>query len=237
MIRLTIFNEFFHEKCDDAVKSIYPEGIHMALKNQLQDEKILVHTVTLDDAECGLTQEVLDNTDVLIWWGHLRHHMVPDDVVERIVKAVHSGMGFVALHSAHHSKPFTSLMGTPCSLGWREDGDAEYLWICDPSHPIAQGIGRYIRLEHEETYSEPFSIPEPDALVFIGSFEGGEVLRAGCCYRRGYGKIFYFQPGHETYPTYYQPEIIKVIRNAVFWAKSEYRQVIDCPKIKKIEQE
>ncbi len=237
MIRVTIFNEFVHEKTDDRVKAIYPNGIHMALKEQLQDDEITVHTVTLDDPECGLTQDVLDNTDVLIWWGHMRHHIVPDEVAERVRDAVHSGMGFVVLHSGHHSKPFRLLMGTPCSLSWREDGDYEYLWPCDPSHPIVQGIGRYIKLEHEETYAEPFSIPEPDQLIFIGSFEGGEVLRAGCCYRRGNGKIFYFQPGHETFPVYYNKDIIRVIRNAVFWAKSDYRQVIDCPHVKKIGEE
>ena len=125
-------------------------------------------------------------------------------------------------------------MGTPCSLSWREDGDREYVWVCDPSHPIAQGIDRYITLDHEETYAEPFSIPEPDKLIFIGNFEGGEVMRAGCCYRRGYGKIFYFQPGHETFPIYHHPQIIRVIKNAVHWAVSDYRKIIDCPHIQKI---
>ncbi len=234
MIRVTIFNEFYHERHHEIASQVYPEGLHMVLKKNLQDEEISVHTVTLDDYECGLTQEVLNNTDVLIWWGHKCHGMVPDEVAERVKTAVHSGMGFIALHSAHHSKPFTRLMGAPCSLGWREEGDREYVWVCNPSHPIAQGIDRCIKLEHEETYSEPFSIPEPTELVFIGSFEGGEVLRSGCCYRRGYGKIFYFQPGHETYPTYYNPDVIKVIRNAICWAKPDYRKEIDCPQIERI---
>lgn len=234
MIRVTIFNEFVHEKTEDAVKSIYPNGIHNALQNHLQNEEIAVRTVTLDDPECGLSEEVLTNTDVLIWWGHIAHDKVPDEVARRVQNAVLSGLGAIFLHSAHHSKPFKLLMGTPCSLSWREDGDREYLWPCDPSHPIVQGIGRYIQLEHEETYAEPFSIPEPDKLIFIGNFEGGEVMRAGCCYRRGYGKIFYFQPGHETFPIYHNPQIITVIRNAIHWAVSDFRQEIDCPHISKI---
>lgn len=184
MIRVTVFNEFFHEKTDEKVKSIYPGGIHKALKENLSDSEITVKTVTLDDPECGLTDEVLKNTDVLIWWGHMHHDKVPDEVARRVQNAVLSGMGAVFLHSAHHSKPFKLLMGTPRSLSWREDGDREYLWAVDPSRPIAEGVDRFVKLEHEETYAEPFSIPEPDKLIFIGSFEGGEVLRAGCCYRR-----------------------------------------------------
>lgn len=236
MIRVTIFNEYFHEKEPGRAHEIYPNGIHTALKEQLEDENIKIRTVTLDDPECGLTDEVISDTDVMIWWGHLRHNLVPDNVAERVKNAVNAGMGIIFLHSAHHSKPFKLLMGTPCSLGWRENGDREYIWVCDPAHPIAKSIGRYIRLEHEETYSEPFSIPEPDKLVFIGNYEGGEVFRTGCCYRRGYGKIFYFQPGHETYPTFYNKEILTVIKNAICWARPDYRHEIFCPNIEKIEK-
>ena len=195
MIRVTVYNEFFHEKTQPEVKAIYPNGIHTALKEHLSDDEITVQTVTLDNVN-DITDELLKNTDVLIWWGHMKHGDVPDEVAQRVQNAVLSGMGAIFLHSAHHSKPFELLMGTPCSLGWREDGDREYLWAVDPSHPIADGVDRYIKLEHEETYAEPFSIPEPDKLIFIGSFEGGEVLRAGCVYIRDYVKIFYFHPGH-----------------------------------------
>lgn len=236
MIRVTIFNEYAHEKEPGTAHDMYPNGIHTALKEQLSDENIKIRTVTLDDPDCGLTDEVIAETDVMIWWGHVRHHLVPDAVAERVKNAVNSGMGIIFLHSAHHSKPFKLLMGTPCSLGWRENGDREYLWVCDPSHPIAKGIDRYIKLEHEETYSEPFSIPEPDKLVFIGNYEGGEVFRAGCCYLRGYGKIFYFQPGHETYPNFYNKEVLTVIKNAIYWAYPDYRQEILCPNIKKLEE-
>ena len=233
MIKVTIFNEFRHEKQKESIRAIYPDGIHGAIKAGIEDEEILVRTVTLDDPECGLTQEVLDDTDVLLWWGHLAHHEVPDEVAQRVRDAVHSGMGAIFLHSGHHSKPFRLLMGTPCNLTWREDGDYELVWVVNPAHSIAQGIGRFIKLEEVETYGEPFSIPEPDELVFIGSYEGGEVFRSGCCWQRGNGRVFYFQPGHETYPIYHQPEIIKVIKNAIHWAKPTYRAVIECPHVKK----
>lgn len=234
MIRVTIYNEFVHEKTDEAVRSIYPEGIHMALKQHLEDEEIHIKTVTLDDLPEGLSDEVLEDTDVLIWWGHIAHHKVPDEVAVRVQQAVLRGMGMIILHSGHHSKPFKLLMGTSCNLTWREDGDYELVWVCNPAHPITQGVGRFIKLEEEETYGEPFGIPEPDELVFIGGYEGGEVFRSGCCYRKENGRVFYFQPGHETVPTYHHPEILKVIKNAIRWAKPIYRvKQLDCPHVTK----
>ena len=233
MIHVTIFNEGKHEKEKESVRKIYPNGIHNALKEALECDTISVHTVTLEDPECGLTNDVLTNTDVLIWWGHVAHHLVPDEVAERVQKAVHSGMGAIFLHSAHHSKPFKLLMGTPCSLTWREDGDRELVWVCNPAHPIATGIDRFIHLDHVETYGEPFSIPEPDELVFIGNYDGGEVFRSGCCWHRGNGRIFYFQPGHETFPIFYHPDVIRVIQNAVRWAAPTYRNDITCPHVKR----
>ena len=233
MIKVTIFNEFRHEKQKESIRAIYPDGIHGAIKAGIEDEEVVVRTVTLDDPECGLTQAVLDDTDVLLWWGHMAHHEVPDEVAQRVRDAVHSGMGAIFLHSGHHSKPFRLLMGTPCNLTWREDGDRELVWVVNPAHPIAQGINRFIHLEHVETYGEPFSIPEPDELVFIGNYEGGEVFRSGCCWHRGNGRVFYFQPGHETFPIFYQPDIVKVIKNAIHWAKPTYRAVIECPHVKR----
>lgn len=234
MIRVMIYNEYVHEKSDEAVRAIYPEGIHMALKQHLEDDEIQISTVTLDELPDGLTDEVLENTDVLVWWGHVAHHKVPDEVAVRVQQAVLRGMGMIVLHSGHHSKPFKLLMGTSCNLTWREDGDYELVWVCNPAHPIAQGIGRFIKLEEEETYGEPFGVPEPDELVFIGSYEGGEVFRSGCCYRKENGRVFYFQPGHETVPTYHHPEIIKVIRNAIKWANPIYRvKELDCPHVRK----
>ena len=173
----------------------------------------------MDEPEHGLTDEVLDNTDVLIWWGHRAHGEVRDDIVEKVQQRVLMGMGLIVLHSGHHSKIFKKLMGTSCNLKWREASENERLWVTDPTHPIVEGIGEYIELEREEMYGEFFDIPTPDSLVFIGWFKGGDVFRSGCCYNRGYGKVFYFQPGHETYPTYHQEDIQKVIINAVKWAK------------------
>lgn len=234
MIRVLIYNEYVHEKEDESIREIYPEGIHQTLKTQLEDEEITVRTVTLEDLPEGLSEEALSETDVLIWWGHIRHGDVPDEAAQRVQQAVLKGMGAIFLHSAHHSKPFRLLMGTSCNLTWREDGDSEMLWVVNPAHPIAQGVGRFIHLEHEEAYGEPFGVPEPDELVFIGSYEGGEVFRSGCCYRREYGRVFYFQPGHETYRTYHQPDVIRVIKNAVHWANPVYRvPELVCPHVKK----
>lgn len=221
MIKVAIYNEYLHEKSEEYVRKVYPDGIHGQLKKVLSDE-FEVTTYTLDNID-ELTEETLANIDVLLWWGHMGHHLVPDEVATRVRDAVHGGMGLVVLHSGHHSKPFKLLMGTKCNLLWRENGDYERVWNVKPSHPIAQGIGRFIYLEHEETYGEPFGIPDPDEVVFISSYEGGEVFRSGCCYRRELGKIFYFQPGHESFPTYYNEEIIRVIKNAINWAYSSYR--------------
>ena len=232
MIKVTIYNEFIHERNDDNVAKIYPKGIHNAIKQGIEDEEIAVKTVTLENIT-ELTRDVLSETDVIIWWGHIEHGAVPDEIAQNVQEAVLSGMGAIFLHSAHHSKPFKKLMGTSCNLTWREDGDRELVWVCNPSHPIAQGLDRFINLENVETYGEPFCIPEPDELVFIGNYSGGEVFRSGCCWKRENGKIFYFQPGHETLPIYYNEEIIKVIKNAIHWAKPTYRKQIDCPNVKK----
>lgn len=234
MIRVLVWNEYMHEKNEEDVKEIYPNGIHNAIADFLRCDDIEVKTATLDDEGFGLTQEVLDNTDVLIWWGHVLHDDVPDEVAMRVRDAVLCGMGAIFLHSAHHSKPFKFLMGTSCHLSWRVDGDMEKVWVCCPSHPIVRGINRCIELPHEETYAEPFDIPEPDRLVMIGSYSGGEVFRSGCCYNRGNGRIFYFQPGHETHPTFYIPEVQTVIKNAVRWANPEYRAPLSCPYIGEI---
>lgn len=238
MIRVLVWNEFQHEKSDEEVRAIYPNGIHAAVAEFLgKDEELSVKTATLDDPDCGITPEVLKETDVLVWWGHMAHHKVPDEVAFMVRDAVLSGMGAIFLHSAHHSKPFRYLMGTSCNLTWRETGDSEVLWVTEPSHPITRGIDRYFKLPHEETYGEPFVIPTPDKLLLIGNFSGGEVLRAGCLFERGNGKIFYFQPGHESFPTYYVPEVQTVIRNAVHFVAPTYREMTTCPHVRKITEE
>ena len=221
-LRVTVWNEFVHEQTHDAVRKIYPQGIHHTIAAALRAElgpDASVRTATLDEPEHGLTEQALAETDVLTWWGHAAHDRVSDEVAARVQRRVWEGMGLVVLHSAHLSKPFTRLMGTPCMLRWREAGERERLWIVDPSHPIAAGLeGECFELEHEEMYGEQFSIPTPDELIFISWFEGGEVFRSGCTFRRGAGKIFYFRPGHETFPTYHDARVQRVIANGVAWA-------------------
>jgi len=218
-IRVTVWNEYRHEKKSQQIAAIYPDGMHGAIAKHLGTQKdIEARTATLDEPEHGLTGEVLAATDVLIWWGHIAHHEVKDEVVEKVHERILDGMGLIVLHSGHFSKIFRKLMGTTCNLKWREIGERERLWVVEPGHPIAEGLGEQVVIEPAEMYGERFDIPAPDTLVFISWFQGGEVFRSGCCYHRGNGKIFYFRPGHETYPIFHQPEVLKVIANAVRWA-------------------
>ncbi len=217
--RLTVWNEYRHELDNPRVSAHYPRGIHTALADGLRAHGFEeVRTATLDEPEHGLSDAVLAATDVLLWWGHKAHAEVSDEVAARVVARVLEGMGLIVLHSGHFSKPFKTLMGTGCDLKWREAGEKERLWVVQPAHPIVQGVGEHITLEHEEMYGEHFDIPTPDELVFVSWFAGGEVFRSGCTFTRGSGKIFYFRPGHETYPTYHHPEIQRVIANAARWA-------------------
>lgn len=217
-MKVTIWNEYRHEKENATVADIYPDGIHETIARFLQEAGYETHTATLDEPEHGLTDAVLHETDVLVWWGHQAHDEVQDDIVEKVQQRVLAGMGLIVLHSAHFSKVFKTLMGTGCDLKWREADDRERLWVVDPTHPITAGIGEYIELEKEEMYGEHFDIPTPDELVFISWFEGGEVFRSGATFKRGRGRIFYFRPGHETYPTYHHKQIQQVITNGVKWA-------------------
>ncbi|MGO3050521.1 trehalose utilization protein ThuA [Staphylococcus casei] len=216
-MNITIWNEYRHERENVEVKKVYPEGIHHALASFLK-ETHHVETATLDEIEHGLTEQLLEQTDVLIWWGHKAHEEVDESVVERVKARVLDGMGLVVLHSAHFSKIFKSLMGTTCDLKWREADEKERLWVVDPTHPIVEGLDSYIELEQEEMYGEHFDIPVPDETVLISWFEGGEVFRSGVTFKRGNGKIFYFRPGHESYPTYYNKQIQQIIKNGVKWA-------------------
>ncbi|CAM4348889.1 ThuA domain-containing protein [Paenibacillus tarimensis] len=218
MVRVTIWNEFLHEKIHEEVTKVYPDGIHEALAKGLAEQGLELRTATLEQPEHGLTEEVLESTDVLIWWGHMGHDQVDDHVVERVHQRVMNGMGLIVLHSGHFSKIFKRLMGTGCDLKWREVGEKERIWTVNPAHPIAAGIPEYITIEHEEMYGEHFDIPAPDELIFLSWFEGGEVFRSGCTFYRGQGKIFYFRPGHETYPTYYNQDVLQVIKNGIRWA-------------------
>ena len=232
-IRVTVWGENVHERENPIVAEIYPDGMHRTIADAIsEDGDCEVRTATLHDPEHGLTDDVLENTDVLVWWGHAAHGKVADEVVERVLARVWEGMGFIALHSSHYSKPFMRLMGTSCSIIWREAGEKERLWVCNPAHPIARGIDRYFEIENVEMYGEPFAVPTPEEIVFISWFEGGEVFRSGCTWKRGNGKIFYFRPGHEAYPIYYNKSVRLVLRNAVRWAMGDGMKWIDsCPRI------
>ena len=219
MIHVTVWNEFLHEK-EEKIAKVYPQGIHEAIAAQLRKaDNFEVRTATLEMPECGLTDEALAWTDVLLWWGHMGHNRVPDEIAQKVVARVHEGMGFIALHSGHRSKPFSILMGTTCRLKWRVNNEKERVWVVAPGHPIARNLPEYIELPQEETYGEHYDVPAPDELVFISWFSGGDVFRSGCCYYRGSGKVFYFRPGHEEFPVYYRDDIGQVLRNAVEWAQ------------------
>ena len=219
MIRVTVWGENVHEKSHKAVSDIYPKGMHAAIADALNTDKgIKASTVTLQQPEHGLTEKVLAETDVLTWWGHAAHDQVEDKIVDRVQARVLEGMGLIVLHSGHFSKIFRRLMGTTCSLRWRDVGELERLWVCNPGHRIAAGLEPYFELEQEEMYGEPFGVPEPLETVFVSWFQGGDVFRSGLTYRRGAGNVFYFRPGHETYPTYHDANVQTVLRKAVKWA-------------------
>jgi trehalose utilization protein len=223
-IRVTVWGENVHEQKNRAVADNYPNGMHAQIASLLNsDAELKATTVTLQDPEHGMTEQKLNETDVLTWWGHAAHNEVDDKIVERVAARVWEGMGLIVLHSGHHSKLFKRLMGSPANLHWREAGERERLWVVNPGHPIAKGLPEYFELENEEMYGEPFSVPEPLETVFVSWFQGGEVFRSGLTYRRGAGNIFYFRPGHETYPTYHDKTVGQVLRNAVHWAYNSER--------------
>ncbi len=219
-MHVTVWGENVHERRDQAVAAIYPDGMHEAIASGLREQlgaEATVATATLEQPEHGLGAGVLESTDVLTWWGHTAHDQVDDDVVVRVCERVRAGMGLLALHSAHYSKVFRALMGTTCSLRWRNEGERELVWTVAPAHPIAQGVPEVFAIPRQEMYGEFYDIPPPEQLVFISSFAGGEVFRSGCCFTRGRGRVFYFSPGDQEYPVYHQPEVRRVIANAVRW--------------------
>ncbi|MDT0144821.1 ThuA domain-containing protein [Microbacterium sp. PRC9] len=220
-ILVTVWGENRHEQLEPPVAARYPDGIHGAIAQGIAHnlgERVDVRTTTLDEPEHGLTEELLRSTDVLVWWGHEAHGEVSDEIVERVHDHVLAGMGLIVLHSGHWSKIFQRLMGTSCTLRWRAENDRELLWTVDPTHPIAQGVPHPMIIDREEMYGEFFDIPTPDEIIFLSTFSGGEVFRSGLTFRRGHGKIFYFRPGDQDYPTYFHEGVRKVIANGVEWA-------------------
>lgn len=234
-MKVLVWNENVHEKEVPRVTEIYPGGLHGYIASFLKSDDVEVSTATLDDEECGLTDDVLKETDVLIWWGHAAHHLVPDEIVERVHRYILSGMGLIVLHSGHHSKIFKKITGTTCNLKWR-DGTRERIWTIKPNHPIAEGVDETFALDIEEMYGEPFDIPEPMETIFMGWFNGGEVFRSGCTWVRGNGKIFYFQPGHETNMSFHNENVQKILKNAVKWACPIRKNLpLTCPQAKPVE--
>lgn len=220
-IRVLVWGENHHEKHHETPQRLYPDTMHGTIAaglRRLLGSSAVVDTATLDDPEHGLSEERLTGTDVLLWWGHVKHEAVEDVVVERVHRHVLGGMGFIPLHSAHFSKIFVRLMGTTCSLRWRQGDDRELVWTVAPTHPIARGIPHPLVIPTQEMYGEFFDVPRPDDLVFVSSFSGGEVFRSGMTFSRGHGRIFYFSPGDQDYPVYHQPEIMQILANAVGWA-------------------
>jgi len=235
-IRVTIWNEFRHELSNPTVQKLYPKGIHQAIADGLKSDDLEIRCAWLDQPENGLSEEVVNSTDVMLWWGHCAHGEVSDEVVRRVHKRVLEGMGLIVLHSGHFSKIFKAVMGTNCSLKWREAGEKERLWVIDRAHPIAQGLGEYFELPNTEMYGERFDIPNDGRIIFISWFEGGEVFRSGVAFDRGYGKVFYFRPGHETYPIYYNQDVLRVLNNAVRWAKPSFWGEHTAPKSEPLEK-
>lgn len=237
-IRVTVWGENVHEQLSETVRSIYPDGMHQTIATGLAEaDDLEPRCATLQQSEHGLTKEVLAQTDVLTWWGHKAHDEVNDTVVERVMSRVWEGMGLLALHSAHYSKIFKRLLGSSCSLTWREAGEKERIWVCNPGHSIARGLGRYFELAQSEMYGEPFAVPAPDEQIFLSWYAGGEAFRSGCTWRRGAGKIFFFSPGHETYPIYHDRNVKLVLKNAVRWARPDGPSWIDsCPRVGAVEQ-
>jgi len=235
--RVTVWNENVHETTQPEIAAIYPEGIHGAIAGGLRGilgERVRVSTATLADPEHGLTDDALDATDVLVWWGHIAHDQVSDEIVDRVQRHVLAGMGLVVLHSGHFSKPFIRLMGTSCSLTWRNDGDRETVWTVAPSHPIAAGIDMPLVIDRHETYGEFFDVPPPEELVFVSAHDGGEAFRSGMTFVRGRGRIFYFSPGDQAYPIYHDPQIQLVLANAAEWAHRSGDRVL--PEVRKAQR-
>ena len=218
--RVTIWNEFLHEKRHESVREVYPDGLHKAIGAGIAELGAFeLQYATLEQPEHGLSPEVLAATDTLVWWGHMAHDKVSDDVVARVHEQVLSGMGLIVLHSGHFAKIFQRVLGTHCSLKWREADEKERLWNLEPAHPVMRGVPDYFELPQEEMYGERFDVPTPDALLMVSWFQGGEVFRSACTWRRGHGRIFYFRPGHETYPTYKNEHVLRIIANACTWAR------------------
>jgi trehalose utilization protein len=221
-IRVTVWSEGIDPNLEPKAVALYPNDINTYIASFLEgSHEFEVKVRSLSQPENGLSQEIIDNTDVLIWWSHLYDDEVDDNVVERVVNAVLNGMGFLILHASMGSKPAKRLLGESSNVGkYREIGEKERVWVVNRSHPVVEGMEKeYFEILKSEMYGEPYGMPTPDDTIFISWFEGGEVLRSGVSWHKGSGRIFFFAPGHEEFPVYYNKEVQKVITNIVRWLK------------------
>lgn len=260
----------------DAQKEGYENFLGNCIADQLrQNPMFVVTSATLDDAEQGISEKTLDNTDVLLWWGHIRHQEISIEKGENIVTRIDAGkLSFIGLHSAHWSTPFVECMNeitrrrtfadksikkedvqfirpeirksvplpterispytdfqkfpdgskklevhlpTCVFPGVRNDGKPSTITVLQKTHPIVKGLPAKLSLPHTEMYNEPFHIPAPDELIFEECWEGGEWFRSGCLWQLGKGKVFYFRPGHETYPIFKEKWVMQLLTNAITW--------------------
>lgn len=211
---------------DKGSKEVYPNDINTAIiegLKPLESRGWELIKASLNDPDQGVSEELLNQTDVLIWWGHKKHGEVKDALVSRIEKRVkEDGMGFISVHSSHFAKPYKKLMGTPCS--WSEyvcDGTSVEITVKEPNHPICKGVSDF-KLPLIERYGEPYRVPTPEAVPLDGMYTKPDGTKAparmGLCWTVGKGKVFYFTPGHETYDDFYRPEVRRIFVNAVEWA-------------------
>ena len=221
-LRVTVWSEVIDPVLEPRAVTYYPDDINVYLAEFLSIEHDFeVRTANLRQKENGLSQEILNDTDVLVWWSHLYDDQVSDETAQRVAETVLNGMGILFLHASLGSKPAKILLGTNSNTGkYREIGEKEKIWVVDRSHPVVDGMEKeYIEIPASEMYGEPYGIPTPDDIVFISWFEGGEVLRSGVDWKKGAGKVFFFAPGHEEFPVYYHSEIQKAVKNIVRWLK------------------
>jgi len=214
-----------------APKNVYPSDINTAIADGLRASDELknwdVVTANLSDPEQGLPDDLLNKTDVLVWWGHKKHRDVKDALVDKIEKRVKdAGMGFIALHSAHFAKPNKRLMGTPCTFAaYVGDNKETVVKVAQFDHPIAKGAAQTFTIENVERYSDPYAVPPTAEKPFGGTHvhKDGTTEESvqGYCWTVGKARYFYFQSGHETNPVFFHPEVRKIMANAVIWAAKQ----------------
>ncbi len=269
-VRVLVWDERQKEQ-----KQVYANFLGNEIANHLRSRQgFTVQSVGLDDPQQGLPDEVLDQAQVLIWWGHVRHTEIKPEKGRQIVERVKAGkLALIALHSAHWSTPFIEAMYertridarrrypdaatkiefvpmagflaptydsllTPAYYAlhaggvvknvrvdlpncvfpsYRHDAKHSRVTMLHPEHPIAQGVPPVFEVSQTEMYDEPFHVPEPDAVIFQETFRDGGWFRGGMVWTLGKGKVFYFRPGHETYPVFKEEYPLRILENAARW--------------------